>query len=407
MRPPDTAQDPGTAVTEMATALRGAVSATRHSDPQALVDRIWRNRSAFGMTRMGTVTGLDRIGLPVVQVSRPYARSNSVSQGKGLSVPSAAVSALMEAIETWAAESLDIGALPRLRGDEVEATRPALFRPAMVDPSHDLAGSGLPWVPGWDFLNERQQCVPAGLVDTDYRWPLRADATVFVRTTTGLAAGCGPADAFVHAALEVIERHCVSEAHRVHGFFDRAQIDNASITDPGCRALIAQLDDAGFAVGLWDVPSPSGVDVIWCHVMDRQPEIAQLALPAEGFCCAFTLGDAVKGAILEAVQARMSAVSGARDDIDRSRYPAYPDRGRLAGWRDRLDRPWQPNAVSEDRLSRTPPASGIVDRLRQIFRQLGARMATVVPVRVDPGIGYAVLRLVAPDLRPAPEIGGP
>src|SRR5690348_13948976 len=40
---------------------------------------------AMGITRIANITGLDRIGLPVVLVTRPNSRSLAVSQGKGLS----------------------------------------------------------------------------------------------------------------------------------------------------------------------------------------------------------------------------------------------------------------------------------------------------------------------------------
>jgi ribosomal protein S12 methylthiotransferase accessory factor len=49
----------------------------------------------FGITRVGEVTGLDRIGLPVWIAIRPNARTLSVSQGKGLDDTAARVSAAM------------------------------------------------------------------------------------------------------------------------------------------------------------------------------------------------------------------------------------------------------------------------------------------------------------------------
>ena len=44
------------------------------------------------------MTGLDRIGVPVVQAIRPLARSNVVTQGKGPTLAHAAVAALMESL---------------------------------------------------------------------------------------------------------------------------------------------------------------------------------------------------------------------------------------------------------------------------------------------------------------------
>ena len=60
--------------------------------------------SSMGITRLGNITGLDRIGIPVVGAARPNSRSVSVSQGKGLDLSQAMTSALMEPIEGFHTE---------------------------------------------------------------------------------------------------------------------------------------------------------------------------------------------------------------------------------------------------------------------------------------------------------------
>ena len=60
----------------------------------------------LGISRLADVTGLDRIGIPVVMACRPNARSLAVSQGKGLDRDAARASALMEAIELYHAERI-------------------------------------------------------------------------------------------------------------------------------------------------------------------------------------------------------------------------------------------------------------------------------------------------------------
>src|ERR1700752_1277998 len=62
----------------------------------------------MGITRIGDVTGLDRIGIPVVVVTRPNSRSLAVSQGKGVTLDCARVSGVMESIEGWHAERIDL-----------------------------------------------------------------------------------------------------------------------------------------------------------------------------------------------------------------------------------------------------------------------------------------------------------
>src|ERR671923_2097286 len=76
--------------------------------PGATVERIAPLKSRMGITRVANVTGLDRIGIPVVMVCRPNARSIAVSQGKGLDLDAARASGLMESVETYHAETITL-----------------------------------------------------------------------------------------------------------------------------------------------------------------------------------------------------------------------------------------------------------------------------------------------------------
>ena len=80
----------------------------------------------MGITRLGNVTGLDRIGIPVVVAVRPNSRSVSVSQGKGIELPQAMTSALMEAVE---------GVHGELARKERRAPIGSLPKVTVVDPS--------------------------------------------------------------------------------------------------------------------------------------------------------------------------------------------------------------------------------------------------------------------------------
>ena len=68
-------------------------------EPSETLTRYRPLASSMGITRLGNITGLDRIGIPVVAAIRPNSRSVSVSQGKGLDLSQAMASALMEAVE--------------------------------------------------------------------------------------------------------------------------------------------------------------------------------------------------------------------------------------------------------------------------------------------------------------------
>src|SRR5437879_70136 len=76
--------------------------------PADTVSRLRPLMPVMGITRIADVTGLDHIGIPVVMVCRPNARSLSVSQGKGLDVDAARASGLMESVEFHHAERITL-----------------------------------------------------------------------------------------------------------------------------------------------------------------------------------------------------------------------------------------------------------------------------------------------------------
>src|SRR5204863_1513825 len=84
----------------------------RTVSPAETLARARPHMARMGITRLGNITGLDRIGIPVAIAVRPNSRSVSVSQGKGPELPQAMASALMEACEGFHAE--EIGPVRRL-----------------------------------------------------------------------------------------------------------------------------------------------------------------------------------------------------------------------------------------------------------------------------------------------------
>ena len=109
----------------------------RTVEPARTLARLLSLLPSVGITRVGVITGLDVIGIPVVMVCRPNGRSLSVSQGKGVDLTAAKVSGIMEAVEAWHAENVllplrlasyrELRALARVV-DVSELPRPALSR---------------------------------------------------------------------------------------------------------------------------------------------------------------------------------------------------------------------------------------------------------------------------------------
>src|SRR5690242_18993268 len=160
----------------------------RTVEPAATLERVRPLLTAMGIARVANVTGLNRIGVPVVMVSRPNSRSLAVHQGKGLDLAAAKASGVMEAIEGFHAEHMiqpvklashadlrrtghclaDVGRLPRVTD--------SLFNEDMR----------LLWIEGMDLLGRRTTWVPHEMVHADYRMPMPQVSGCFMATTNGL-----------------------------------------------------------------------------------------------------------------------------------------------------------------------------------------------------------------------------
>src|SRR5712672_3132168 len=123
----------------------------RMADPSETLARVRPHAARMGITRLGNITGLDRIGIPVAVAVRPNSRSVSVSQGKGLDLPQAMTSALMEACEGFHAE--EIGPIRRLSYRQLAASQ------TVMDPAALCAGgrrfderAAISWVEEYDLL---------------------------------------------------------------------------------------------------------------------------------------------------------------------------------------------------------------------------------------------------------------
>ena len=90
-------------------AAKGFTGSThRLVSPEETLSRVGPYLPVMGITRVANVTGLDSVGIPVVMVTRPNSRSVSVSQGKGVDLAAAKASGVMESIESYHAESIDL-----------------------------------------------------------------------------------------------------------------------------------------------------------------------------------------------------------------------------------------------------------------------------------------------------------
>jgi len=279
----------------------------RVRSPEASWDLIEPRLADFGVTRVADVTGLDHIGIPVVMAARPLARTLAVSQGKGHSLLLAKISAVMESIEMWHAEyacpAPDVRALPA-----AELDLPYRFE----DLDHDIgsmltARTPQDWILARGVSSGRTVPVPVDTVrlsiDPLTEWQPRGLRV----SSNGLASGNSADEATLHAVYEAVERDIL------RGLLDpacRTTIDTATVDDPVCRELIDRINGSGVFLEVFSVTSRLPVPCFAAFVWSEDFPVLSGGSGAHS-----SVGVAMSRAITEAVQSRLTAISGARDDL--------------------------------------------------------------------------------------------
>jgi ribosomal protein S12 methylthiotransferase accessory factor len=365
--------------------------------PDATLARVAPLARHMGITRIGNVTGLDRIGIPVVIAVRPNSRSFSVSQGKGLTLTQARASALMEAIELFHGE--DITARTRTASYcEIAADSCAVNPDSLCGTGNPLPdGVKIAWIEGYDLLRRESCWVPWEVVHTDYTLPTSHSGLHFVSGTNGIAAGNHLLEALSAAVCELIEHDAVALWH-ARGLNERARcrLDMASIDDEDCHALLEKYRTAGVAPRVWDVTSDIGIAAFVCDLPAVRGEPGGLRR-FRGAGCHPHRGVALARALTEAAQIRLTYITGNRDDLPSSDYQESLQEKLGAALLDGLSQDAEPRSF------RDIPHCDADDLARDVNWELQRLRAVAVKrvVAVDltrPEIGIPVVRIVTPGL---------
>lgn len=368
--------------------------------PAQTVERVLPLAKSMGITRVADVTGLDHVGIPVVMVVRPNARSLAVSQGKGLSLDAAKASGLMESIELWHAEHI---LAPLKLGSQREMER----HHALVD----LAGlprlsvstfhphRRLLWIEGRDLLRGEPAWLPFEMVHADYTRPLPTGSGCFLSTTTGLASGNHPLEATLHALYEVVERDAAALWH-AGGPEARARtrVSLDSVDSPLCLGVLDRYQRAGIAVGVWEATSDIGLPVFVAEIADREAHAGRVLYAAGGQGCHRSREIALLRALTEAAQSRLTLISGGRDDSGRDSYEAarVPD-GIARKVRELQTLPASPRLFSSAPDARGESFEEDLQAVLAALRGAGLHEAALVDL-TRPELGIDVVRAVVPGL---------
>lgn len=355
----------------------------------------------MGITRVANVTGLDSVGIPVVMVCRPNSRSVAVSQGKGIDLPSARASGLMEAAELYHAETIT---LP-LRLATYEELR---YQHNVVEVDELPRGSGsrfhpdlrLLWCEGHDLLNGENVLVPYEMVHTNYTTPFPEGHGCFTATSNGLASGNYTIEAISHGICEVVERDaralwklCKEDE------LNESRLDLGSVNDRICQQLLRALERAGLSVAVWEITSDIGIAVFACLIVPRDDRAMWHSSVAMGHGCHPAREVALARALTEAAQARLTVISGLRDDFRAEAYEQLLNSDLVRAVQNRIsastptrrfnDVPtWDHNTLEDD-----------VERELECIKKAGIQRVVVVDLTKSE-FGLPVVRVIVPGLEP-------
>jgi YcaO-like protein with predicted kinase domain len=298
----------------------------RSVPPRETLARIRPRLGDFGITRVANVTGLDRIGLPVVMVCRPNARSVAVSQGKGLTLDAAKASGVMESIELWHAERVLLP-LKLAAYDEIAATHDIVDVERLPRNLGGRFQRALPilWTCGTDLVSGRDFWCPFECVHMNACLPLPAGSGCFVCTSNGLASGNVPQEALSHAICELVERDATTLWHlRPDDEVGDTLVDLDTVDDAACLAALDLCDAAGVSALAWETTSDVGIASFACLLTEPSEYDLSVRSSAVGYGCHPDRGIALLRALTEAAQSRLTFIAGSRDDLFREEYEDNP-----------------------------------------------------------------------------------
>lgn len=299
-----------------------AIAASRLADASFFDPGLLRR---FGITRVGDVTGLDVVGIPVWFAARPNSRGLSVSQGKGFVAEQARLSAIMEAIEGAVAEETrrHIATFKSIQDMREKGVPVIPFETVgRVDPDALDLQKERAWVKGTSIRRQHEVFAPYELVGMDFRADFPWDRRAFRMSSQGLAAGFDHDHAVLHALLELIENDA---CFLIDTFETRAMARQplrlpAGLA-PSFDGLVQRLCAIGLPPSFFDLTNTLGVPVVMASLpRSLQAQDGPTTRSAAGAACRAGVHDAATAALLEAVQSRLTDISGARDDLSPLRY---------------------------------------------------------------------------------------
>lgn len=290
----------------------------RSCSPEATLEKMLPIATRCGVTRVADITGLDRIGIPVTSVVRPNSLTLATASGKGLTKVIAQVSGIMEAVELYHAENVE---LPYFLSayNQIPTEFERIDVESLPLKKNSLFNRDWPeyWTSGWDIVNQKAIAVP--LASTQLKKIVGNSSlslACFQEDSNGLASGNNFSEALCSGILEVIERDaitCVEYANDLVGY-EPPLVALETISSSCVQKLLSRLKEVDIGVSLYDCTMDTEIPVFKALIYDMRNTGFG---PGGGYGAHLDPEVAVLRAITEAIQGRAVVIAGSRDDVFR------------------------------------------------------------------------------------------
>ncbi|MCK5539284.1 MAG: YcaO-like family protein [Deltaproteobacteria bacterium] len=390
-------------------ALDKASDGSPHSATFAeLYDKVRPFCARIGLKRLSDITGLDRIGIPVVNAVRPNAGGMSVSHGKGVTLEGAKGSALMESIERYHGFNAELDSF-HSSYEELSQNHNTIPLSRMALSKRSAFNSRLPekWVMGWDIVGCREVAVPLSLVLMGYS---QYGLDSFFQSSNGLAGSLKFIETLTQALFEVIERDALACQHQLMRVqkqtFPLVQVKLETIISPLINDLLLKIEKAEVLAALFDCTVDSEIPTYECFLLDRKdPKM----IMCRGMGCALDVETAMVRTITEAVQARAVYLSGCRETFFMAEM--MPSRVQnistsIASLEQYSQSPKSPCRFvdAQERLSiKTSTFEEDINICLEKLKNIGLDQVIVVDL-AEEGSPFSVLRVIVPGLEGVEEL---
>ncbi len=291
----------------------------RTISPQETLDKIipmlW---DKFGISRVANITGLDDLGIPTYIAIRPDSKILTTAQGKGITHDLAKISAIMESIESWHAEHITspnlFGSYREVKNQYHLVELEKLINGSYNIDSESLCNQQISWASGIELNSGREIYFPSSLIDLDSLALSTNRLGCFPASSNGLASGNSMNEAICHGIFEVIERHSCM----VSKLTPPRYVDESTITATHIKTLLKKISHDTVKFKICDMTSENGVPTYSAVLFDLR-EMRELDF-FMGSGAHLSSVVALSRAITEAIQCRLTMISGSRDDIFPSSY---------------------------------------------------------------------------------------